>query len=95
MTECSATLLAFPAREDDRLRLALRGLVAALDAQSEAVAGLRSELRHLAGAMEDLQGSVAGYRDGLDTTLAALRRAGANARTLERTAEGWLAAARS
>ena len=44
MTDSPARLLAFPARDDDRLRLALRGLVAALEAQGEAVAALRGEL---------------------------------------------------
>lgn len=94
MTETSATLVEFPRRDEDRLRLALRNLMAALDAQAEAVSGLRGELRTLSGAVEGLHGSLIAYRDGLDSTQAALRQAGQEARALERTADGWLAAAR-
>jgi hypothetical protein len=95
MTDQSATLLAFPARDDDRLRLALHGLVAALDAQAEAVAVLRGELRNLAGVMDGLQDSLSGYGGELESTMGALRRAGDGARALERVAEDWLATARS
>lgn len=92
MTEQTATLLSFPARDDDRLRLALRRLVSALDSQAEAVAALRGELRSLAVAMNGLKGSFTAYGSELDATAIALREAGAGARTLERTADGWLAA---
>ncbi|TCZ55381.1 hypothetical protein [Roseicella aquatilis] len=95
MSEHSATLLSFPAREDDRLRLALRGLVAALDAQSDAVAALRGELRSLASAMGGLQGSFSTYGAELDSTGAALRQARAEAQALERTADGWIAATKA
>ncbi|MFC7474772.1 hypothetical protein ACFQS7_10430 [Dankookia sp. GCM10030260] len=94
MTENAASLFAFPAREDDRLRLALRGLVTALEAQGEAVAALRGELAGLAGSMQALDSSFTTYRAELDTTATAARQAGAEARLLERTAEDWLSATR-
>jgi ABC-type transporter Mla subunit MlaD len=90
----SAAILAFPERDDDRLRRALRGLVAALAAQSEAVAGLRSELQNLSGAVDGLEGSLVDYRAELGTTGAALRQAAAGAQQLERSADGLLAATR-
>lgn len=89
----TATLLTFPQRGDDRLRLALRGLLAALDAQAEAAAGLRAEMRCLAGAAQGLEGSLLAYRDELGSTLDATRQANREARTLERSVEGWLTAA--
>ncbi|MBK1658188.1 hypothetical protein [Paracraurococcus ruber] len=95
MTEPTATLLAFPARDEDRLRLALRGLLAALDAQAAAVAELRGELGNLSGAMGGLKESLVAYQGELGSTQAALRQAGDEARALERTADGWLAAARA
>ena len=88
----TAAILAFPERDEDRLRRALRGLVAALAAQSEAVAGLRGELRNLSGAMGGLEGSLTEYRTELDTTGEALRHATASARQAERSADGLLAA---
>ncbi|TDH63965.1 hypothetical protein E2C06_03825 [Dankookia rubra] len=94
MTETTASLLAFPAREDDRLRLALRNLVAALEAQRIAVAALRGELSDLASSMQGLDTSLATYRAELDTTAATLHTAGDEARRLERTAEDWLSATR-
>lgn len=94
MTDATASLLAFPARDDDRLRLALRGLVAALEAQRVAVAALRGELSELATSMQGLDRSFSTYRKELDTTAAALREAGEGARQLERTADDWLSATR-
>lgn len=93
MTETSAMLLAFPERDEDRLRLALRKLVAALDAQADAVAAWRNELGGLAGAVGGLQGSLTRYQAALGSTAEDLRQAGDQARSLERTAEGWLTAA--
>ncbi|WP_431269433.1 hypothetical protein [Dankookia sp. P2] len=81
-------------REDDRLRLALRSLVVALEAQGAAVAALRGELSELAGSMQGLDSSFATYRTELDSTAATLREAGDEARMLERTAEDWLSATR-
>jgi hypothetical protein len=94
VTETSAHLLAFPARDDDRLRLALRGLVTALEAQGQAVAALRGELSGLASSLDGLDGALTGYDAELGGTAAAPRRAGESARTLERTAEDWLSATR-
>jgi len=91
MTDQTATLFAFPARDDDRLRLALRGLVAALEGQAAAVATLRGELKTLAGTMDGLQGSMHAYRSELGNTAAAVRLANESARTLERTADRWVA----
>ena len=94
MTETTASLLAFPAREDDRLRLALRNLVTALEAQGAAVAALRGELAGLAGSLEGLDAGLTTSRTELDATAAALQEAGNGARILERTADDWLAAIR-
>ena len=88
-------ILAFPAREDDRLRLALRGLVTALEAQGEAVAALRGELSELAGSLQGLDTSFSAYRAELDTTATLLSEAGNGARQLERSAEDWLSATRA
>lgn len=95
MTESSATLLTFPARGEDRLRLALRGLEAALEAQAAAIAEWRGALGSLAGAVDGLDGSLGRYRAALDTTAEGLLRVGDEARKLERTAEGWAAPARA
>ena len=92
MTDLAASLIAFPARDGDRLRLALRGLVAALDSQAEAVAALRGELRGLAGAVGGLEGTMGRYRTELAGTAEALQQAGEEARSLDRLADGWLAA---
>lgn len=94
MTEMTASLLAFPAREDDRLRLALRGLVTALEAQGAAVAALRGELSELAGSLQGLDTSFTAYRTELTSTATALHEAGDEARRLERRAEDWLSATR-
>ena len=86
-------LLAFPRRPEDRLRLSLRGLDAALEAQRQAVAGLRAELATLSGALAGLGGSFRTYRDALGQTAAALAEVGTKARALEATADTMLAAA--
>jgi hypothetical protein len=93
-TSQSARLLAFPARDDDRLRLALRSLITALDAQRQAVAGLRGELSGLSSSLQGLDSSFSTYRAELNSTATALREAGDGARTLERTAEDWVSATR-
>ena len=94
MTNQSASLLAFPTRDDDRLRLALRGLVTALEAQGTAVAALRGELSELASNMQGLDTSFSNYRTELDTAAIALSAAGDEARSLEHRAEDWLSATR-
>jgi DNA-binding transcriptional regulator PaaX len=88
------SILAFPAREEDRLRLALRNLVAALEAQGEAVATLRGELSELAGNLQGLDTSFSAYRAELGSAAALLEAAGDEARQLERSAADWLSATR-
>ncbi len=95
MPEPSAVLIPFPERDEDRLRLALRELEAALEAQTAALANWRGELRGLAGAVGGLEESLVQYRTVLDTTVEELLQAGDGARALERTAEVWLAAMKS
>ena len=86
-------LLAFPKRPEDRLRLSLRSLDAALAEQRQAVAGLRAELASLSGALSGLDGSLRTYHDALGRTASDLAEAGAKARELEVTADAMLAAA--
>jgi len=95
MADPPAVLVPFPERDEDRLRLALRNLEAALDAQAAALASWRGEIRGLAGAVGGLDQSLGEYRTVLDATAGQLRHAGDAARALERTAEGWLAATRN
>jgi hypothetical protein len=96
MPACDETMLpaatppsvaAFPARPEDRLRLALRRLDAALLDQADATAGLRDAIGTLSGTMARLGQSVAGYRGALDSTAAEIERALATARTLQDTAD--------
>lgn len=88
-----ATLLAFPQRPEDRLRLALRRLEEGLDEQRQAVACWRAGLADLAAAMKGLDATVTAYRAELDGLAAATRQARAEARRLERTADRMLALA--
>lgn len=81
-----ATILPFPARAEDRLRVALRRLDEALNAQRAAVGAWRGELAELAVATGDLGQSLESFRDGLDDLALAVRDADAEARRLERTA---------
>ncbi len=81
-----ATILSFPVRAEDRLRVALRRLDEALDAQRAALGAWRGELAELAVATEDLGQSLETFRDGLDDLASAVRDADAEARRLERTA---------
>jgi len=81
-----AIILDFPGRPEDRLRIALRRLDEALDAQRAALGAWRGELDELAAATDGLEGSLASFRDGLDTLAVAVRDADAEARRLERTA---------
>jgi hypothetical protein len=92
--DATAELLAFPQRPEDRLRLSLRSLDAALAEQRQAVAGLRAELASLSGAVAGLDGSLRTYHGTLGHAAAALAEAGAKARALETTADAMLAAAR-
>lgn len=87
----TAEFLAFPKRPEDRLRLSLRALDAALAEQRQAVAGLRVELASLSGALTGLDGSLRTYHGTLGQTATALSEAGAKARELEATADAMLA----
>jgi len=87
----TAALLVFPQRPDDRLRLALRRLDAALAEQRQAVAAWREGIAELAAAATSLDASVAAFRSELDGVAQAVRHAGEEARQLERTADGMLA----
>lgn len=82
-----ASIVAFPLRPEDRLRLALRRLELAIGEQSLATAGLRSAIGDLSSTMARLGESVAGYRGALDHTASEIERALASARTLQATAD--------
>ncbi|RAI60261.1 hypothetical protein [Roseicella frigidaeris] len=88
MTE--ARIIAFPSRPDDRLRLALRSLEAALQTQDAEVAAWRAALREFAGSVRGLDHSVARYRAELEAAGATAAAAGEEARALERRASAWL-----
>lgn len=86
-----ATIFAFPARPEDRLRVALRRLDEALDAQRAAIGQWRGELAELATATGDLGQSLESFRDGLDDLASAVREADVEAHRLERTAAAMVA----
>ncbi|MEN0073099.1 MAG: hypothetical protein AAGC69_01870 [Paracraurococcus sp.] len=88
MTE--ACILAFPARAEDRLRLALRSLEAALQTQDAEIAAWRAALRDFAGSIDGLDQSVGRYRAELAAAAGAAEAAGTEARQLERQATTWL-----
>lgn len=80
-------LLAFPQSPEDRLRLALRRLDAALSNQAAAVADFRANLSDLREAVCGLGGQVHRYRSTLDETAAKVGRTHQAALELERTAD--------
>ncbi len=82
----SAAVAVFPQRPEDRLRLALRRLDAAIGEQSQATASLRDAIGDLSLTMSRLGESVNGYRGALDTTAAEIERALSASRRLETTA---------
>jgi hypothetical protein len=86
-----ASVLAFPARDDDRLRLAIRGLEQALEAQAVAMAGFRATMSELAGAVDGLRRGTEAYQHQLGTLSGQIGEAHAAARRLEGTASRWLA----
>lgn len=92
--DAMAQILAFPRKPEDRLRAALRSLETALAEQKAAFGELRTNLATLGGAVSGLETSVRDYRGALAGTARELERAGASARRLEATAEGWMKAAR-
>ena len=88
-------ILPFPKRPDDRLRLSLRALDAALAEQRAAMAGLRAELASLSTAVSGLDRSLRTYQGALGDTAAELAQAGAMARRLETTADAMQAIAQA
>ena len=88
-----ATLIAFPRRPEDRLRLALHRLDEALAAQREAVAGWRAEIGALAGATAGLGANLGGFRGDLSRVAETVGAARAQALRLNRRAEAMLARA--
>ncbi|GGG29327.1 hypothetical protein GCM10010964_16470 [Caldovatus sediminis] len=86
-------LLAFPSRPEDRLRLALRRLEAALAAQGDAFAEWRAALAALDGAVTGLHEGALRYQASLAATAADLDRARAAAQALDATAEAMRALA--
>ncbi len=85
-----AVLFAFPARPEDRLRLALRRLEESLEEQRQAVAAWRESLAALKTATGDLGGSLESFQGELAGTAAAVRAVGDEARRLEVTADAML-----
>lgn len=62
-----AAIIAFPQRPEDRLRVALRDLEAALEDQSLAFQEFRMNLALLDTAVGGLERSLEGYRGTLDS----------------------------
>jgi chromosome segregation ATPase len=83
--------LPFPQRPEDRLRLALRDLEAALDDQARAVAEFRADLGVLGQALGALQDGLHTYRGRLAECQLDLAELRDEALKLERTAGGWAA----
>ena len=65
MTE-DPTLVPFPQRPEDRLRVALRELERALEEQAVAFQEFRANMAVLGTAVNGLQGSLKDYRGSLD-----------------------------
>lgn len=61
-----AAIIAFPQKPEDRLRVALRDLEAALDEQAMAFQEFRMNLAVLGGAVGGLERSLESYRGTLD-----------------------------
>lgn len=80
-------LAVFPMRPEDRLRLALRRLDAAVADQNQAAASLREAIGDLSGTVAKLGDGVAQYRVALDSAAAEIERALASARALKATAD--------
>ena len=84
------SLIRFPARDDDRLRLALRRLEHALEAQARAMAGFRSSMGELSSAVGGLEAGVNTYRQALSDVGEQVDRTRQAALTLEDRATRWL-----
>lgn len=85
MTDSSA-VLSFPQLPQDRMRLAMRRLQDAIDAQAAAVRQFRAELASLRTATAGLESSLTGYGTALSGVASDLAQANAAAQELERTA---------
>ncbi len=85
MTDTSA-VLSFPQAPQDRLRLALRRLQDALDAQAEAVREFRTQIGALRQAATVLDISLGNYQSALTDVKVELVHAKAAVRSLEHTA---------
>ena len=86
-----AAILVFPARPEDRLRLAFRRLDEALAEQRAAVGAWRREIGGLAEATSRLGGSLHAFRDNLQALAETTRQAEEQAKRLDRTADAMLA----
>lgn len=82
-----AAIIAFPQKPEDRLRVALRDLEAALDEQAMAFQEFRVNLALLGGAVGGLERSLEGYRGTLDALAADTADAHAIAVQAVRSAE--------
>jgi hypothetical protein len=85
--ETAPGIAVFPRRPEDRLRLALHRLNAAIAEQCDATAGLRAAIGDLSSTMARLGESVTGYRGALDSTATEIERALCSARKLQDTAD--------
>ncbi|WP_431284293.1 hypothetical protein ACQW02_05635 [Humitalea sp. 24SJ18S-53] len=83
-----ATILSFPKIPQDRLRIALRKLEAALAEQAEAVAALRGEIGALKEATQGLQKGFAEYQESLADCAVAVHGAREAQEKIVRTLEG-------
>lgn len=95
MLNVLSTVVGFPSRDADRLRLALRGLDVALAAQADALAVYRGNLGALRDAVGTLDGSLSRLHHGLGdvgleacAAAVATRRLDATADQLARAAVG-------
>ncbi|MBR0664041.1 hypothetical protein GXW71_06690 [Roseomonas hellenica] len=86
----SASVLPFPGRDANRLRLAIRGLEAALEEQARAMAGFRASMSELSGAVAGLKRGTEAYHHQLGKLGSRVGEAHAAARRLEDTATLWL-----
>ena len=82
-----ADILAFPARPEDRLRLALRRLDDALTEQREAVSAWRQELGGLAEATARLDGSMRHFRGNLASLATVAQEVDTEVKRLGETAD--------
>lgn len=82
-----ATILAFPQAPQDRLRIALRKLDAALAEQAVAIAAFRGEIGALKAATQGLAQGFAEYQESLADCAVAVEGAREAQETVVRTLE--------